>query len=54
MELTDNEKKLIKHLVEKELNEVEDKEESIRPTIGFLAAEEKYEVLLEKLLKKLE
>ncbi len=53
MELTQTEKKLIKHLVEKELNEFEDEEESIRPPVGFLAAEEKYDILLKELLKKL-
>ena len=53
MELTNQEKELIKFLVKQELKKVEETEEDIRPPIGFLAAEEKYEVLLENLLKKL-
>ena len=53
MELTKNEKELIKFLVEKELKLTEEQEEEIRPEISFLAVEEKYEVLLEDLLKKL-
>lgn len=53
MTFTEDEKKLIRHLVEKELKEVEEKEEDIRPNISFLAAEEKYEIMLQKLLKKL-
>lgn len=53
MELTQTEKKLIKHLVEKELKEFEEEEETIRPPVGFLAAEEKYDILLKDLLKKL-
>ncbi len=54
MELTKTEKDLIKHLIEKELKEFEGEEENIRPPVDFLAAEEKYGVLLKNLLKKLE
>ena len=53
MELTKQEKELIKFLVEQELKKVDEQEEDIRPPVGFLAAEEKYEVFLKKLLKKL-
>jgi len=54
MELTKQEKKVLKFLVERELKDVEKKEEEIK-TEGpvLLAAEEKYEAVLEKLLKKL-
>ena len=54
MELSKTEKDLIKHLVEKEIAEFEQEEGTIRPPAGFLAAEEKYDVLLKELLKKLE
>ncbi len=53
MELTKQEKEIIKFLVEKELKITEEQEEEIRPPIPFLAAQEKYEIVLEKLLKKL-
>ena len=53
MELTKDEKALLKYLVEQELKKTEEQEEEIRPPITFLAAEEKYEIMLEKLLKKL-
>ncbi|MBR9692087.1 hypothetical protein GOV06_04845 [Candidatus Woesearchaeota archaeon] len=54
MELTKTEKEIIKFLVDKELKAVEQKEEDIK-TEGpvLLAAEEKYEIVLEQLLKKL-
>ena len=54
MELTNQEKEIIKFLIERELKAVEKKEEDIK-TEGpvLLAAEEKYEIVLEKLLKKL-
>jgi len=51
---TDNEKKLLKILVEKELEEVGEKEEEIRPDFpDILGAEEKYDDFLKKLLEKL-
>ena len=55
MELSKNEKELLKLLVKKELDDVVKKGEDIK-TEGpvLLAAEEKYEIVLEKLLKKLE
>ena len=53
MELTKDEKALFKYLAEQELKKVEGQEEDIRPNIPFLAAEEKYEILLENILKKL-
>ena len=57
MELTKDEKKVLKFLVEKELKDVLEKEkelDQLRPGIAFLALEEKYEILVEKLKKKLE
>jgi len=57
MELTKDEKKVLKFLVDKELKEVLEKEKEIdklRPSIAFLALEEKYEILVESLKKKLE
>jgi len=53
MKLTNTEKELVKFLVKRELLSVKEEGEDIRPTIGFLAAEEKYELVLEALLKKL-
>ena len=53
MEITKDEKTLLKYLVEQELKKTEEQEEEIRPNIPFLAAQEKYEIMLEKLLKKL-
>ena len=55
MEFTNQEKEIIKFLVKKELEDVEKKEEEIK-TEGpkLLAAEEKYEIFLENLLKKFE
>ena len=54
MELTNQEKEIIKLLIEKELKDVEKKEEEIKtePPV-MLAAEEKYEIVLENILKKL-
>ncbi len=54
MTFTKQEKKIIKFLVKRELQDVEKKEEDIK-TEGpsMLAAEEKYEIVLEKILKKL-
>jgi len=57
MELTKDEKKVLKFLVDKELKEVLEEEKELdilRPGISFLALEEKYEILLDKLKKKLE
>jgi len=53
MELTKQEKEIIKFLVEKELRIMVQHEEEIRPPVAFLAAEEKYEIMLKNLLKKL-
>jgi len=53
MELTKDEKAVLKYLVDKELKITEEQEEEIRPNIPFLAAQEKYEILLERILKKL-
>ena len=54
MELTKQEKEIIRFLVERELKDVEKKEEEIKtePPV-MLAAEERYEIVLEKLLKKM-
>ena len=54
MELSKKEKDLILFLVKRELRDLIDAEKDIRPPVGFLAAEEKYETFLEDLLKKLE
>lgn len=57
MKLTNDEKKVLKFLVDKELKEVLEKEkelDTLRPGISFLALEEKYEILVERLKKKLE
>lgn len=56
MELTKQEMELMIFLIKNELNDVENREEEIRklrPEVTFLAAEEKYEDVLEKLLKKI-
>lgn len=53
---TNEEKKVLKFLVDKELKDVLEKEaelDKLRPGVAFLALEEKYEILLENLLKKL-
>ena len=54
MTLTKQEKEIVKFLVTKELKQVEKAEEDIK-TEGpaLLAAEEKYEIVLENILKKL-
>lgn len=53
MELDKNEKTLLKHLVEKELEEVKKQEgEIITPEIPLLEVEEKYDMFLIKLLGK--
>lgn len=57
MTFTKDEKKVLKFLVDRELKEVlkQEKElDKLRPGIAFLALEEKYEILVEKLKKKLE
>lgn len=54
MEFEKNEKVLLKHLVKKELDEVEKQEEVITPDIPLLELEEKYDLFLKKLIKKLE
>ena len=53
--LDENDKKVIKHLVQKELDELqsETKAVTVDDTPAFLGAEEKYEELLKKLLSKL-
>ena len=53
MELTKQEKELVKFLVEKELKKTQEQEEQIGDALVFLAAGEKYEIVLENLLKKL-
>ena len=55
MTFTKQEKEIIKFLVKRELKDVEKKEEEIKTESPvLLAAEEKYEIVLEKMLKKLE
>ena len=53
MNITNQEKELIRFLIKKELKTVKKSEEDIRPHAKFFAAEEKYENFLEELLKKL-
>lgn len=54
MELTKEEKLLIKQLIEQELKKFESEEkEVLRPSAPFLASEEKYDEFLRKLLGKL-
>lgn len=56
-ELTKEEKEALKYLIKEELKRFKEQEkemEELRPNLPFLAVEEKYEDLLEKLLKKLE
>jgi hypothetical protein len=54
MELTKQEKEVLKFLLEKELKITEQQEEDIKTeTPAMLAAEEKYEIVLENILKKL-
>lgn len=52
MELEKKEKELIRYLLEKELKQVDEAEEEIRPNVSFLAAEERYEIFIRDLLKK--
>ena len=56
-ELTKEEKEALKYLIKEELKRFKEQEkemEELRPNLPFLAVEEKYEDVLEKLLKKLE
>ncbi len=54
MEFTKQEKDIVKFLIKRELEDVEKKEEEIKTEpIAMLAAEEKYEIVLENILKKL-
>lgn len=57
LELKKEEKEALKYLIKQELKRFKEQEkemEELRPELSFLAVEENYEVLLEKLLKKLE
>jgi hypothetical protein len=56
-ELTKEEKEALKYLIKQELKRFKEQEkemEELRPELPFLAVEESYEDLLERLLKKLE
>jgi len=56
-ELKKEEKEALKYLIKQELKRFKEQEkeiEELRPNLPFLAVEEKYEDLLERLLKKLE
>ena len=54
MELDKNEKILLKHLITKEISEVEKEEgEIMTPDIPLLEIEERYDIFLKKLLEKL-
>jgi hypothetical protein len=52
MTFTEDEKKLVKYLVKKELQQFK-KEEVTDTNPPFLAVEKEYEILLKKLLEKL-
>jgi len=55
MELSKEEKELVKFLIKQELKKFEEQEEEqIRPDAPFLAVEEKYDEFLKKTLKKFE
>ncbi len=55
MDLNKKDKEMIKEILKKELAEVKEEGSNIlRPQIAHLAAEEKYEDYLEKLIKKID
>jgi uncharacterized membrane protein YheB (UPF0754 family) len=55
VELSEDEKKLIKSLLNQEVKKFEEQEkEQIRPEVPFLAVEEKYDEFVKKLLRKFE
>lgn len=54
MELTKEEKAVLKNLVEREIKDFKDEEKVIRDAMpSFIASEEKYESMLKELLGKL-
>ncbi len=53
MELTKDEKEVLKNLITRELKEVEDPAVTTDSTPAFLVADVRYDVLLKDLLKKL-
>jgi len=56
-ELKKEEKEALKYLIKQELKRFKEQEkemEELRPELSFLAVEESYEDMLERLLKKLE
>jgi len=53
MNLTNDEKKIIRFVLKKHLEEVNETEKLLNMDVSFLAAEEKYEMFVEKLIKKL-
>ncbi|MEA3430946.1 MAG: hypothetical protein U9R08_06765 [Nanoarchaeota archaeon] len=55
VELSNKEKELIVHLLKKELKQVDTPDEGVRydSDIAYTAMEEKYEIVLEKLIKRL-
>ncbi|MBD3259016.1 hypothetical protein GF371_00105 [Candidatus Woesearchaeota archaeon] len=54
MVFTKKEKECLKYLVKKELKNFEEEKETIMdPQAGFLATEERYDLFLKNLLKKL-
>ncbi len=52
MELTNDEKQLIRFLLEKNLKELKGEEVKKDSSLAFFTAEEEYENFLEKLIKK--
>ena len=54
MNLTEDEKKVVKHIIEEHLKEIENKAALRDATPAFLAADVKYDDLLRDILKKIE
>ena len=57
MELTKQEKEILKGLVSLELKKIHEAKKDmkeLRPSVAFIAVEEKYDEVLESLIKKLE
>jgi len=53
MQLTNDEKELLKHLLKKQIEEVDKANDTPNLPAGIFIAEEKYEAFLRDLLKKL-
>ena len=53
MELNSDEKKIIKHLVEREVKEIKEDEATVKMPVGMFAAEEEYRRILNEIKEKL-